>query len=294
MAGLITPSFARWLKAYMPIRSEHRLEWFDRMDNLCELSGTKMSDELEVEVARLFGDKMLRLVENYGDYEPGRLSSDVRASFARVFPKEYLNEAKRLFARSCEVPVLNLFYTTVVLGGGGDTLVAGAFGSTFINDFEGASLASWLQANVIATSGACLDKGDATYSFWVLSAAEPTGWLWDDNPILWTDNGVAVLSCYTTGAFSTNPDSSAWTVLDIETVMGTQTAQGTMPVYSDGGFAALWQLFAVQLGGQNAIGSVIDGTTAVTLTITDTYLPWNANISHDGVNPQTNLYAPCP
>lgn len=191
-------------------------------------------------------------------------------------------------------PPLNLFYTTVNLSGGGDTLVAGAFGSIFINDFDGAALAAWLQANVIATSGACLDKADATYSFWVLSAAEPTGWTWNGGAIAWTDNGVATLSCYTTGAFGTNPDSSSWTVLDTETVMGTQTAQGTLPVYSDGGFAAAWQLFAVQLGGQNAIGSVVDGTTTVTLTITDTYLPWVANISTDGVNPQQDNYNSCP
>lgn len=92
----------------MPIHSSLRLEWFDRLDNLCDLSGTKMTDELEAEIERLFGRDFLRVVENYSEYTPDRLSSEQKTAFAKVFPPQFLLHAKYLFTLTCEPEELPL------------------------------------------------------------------------------------------------------------------------------------------------------------------------------------------
>lgn len=190
-----------------------------------------------------------------------------------------------------EPPDMFVFVTTVTLSGGGDSLDS-PFGGNFFNTGTGIDIANWLQANVTPSSGASLDKGDSTYSFWVLAEAAPSGWTWNGGAIVFSPDVLASLKCWTTGSFNTAPDSGLWQAIDTTTIMGVQSIQG-MVNFEDPGFLAAWAAYAVQIGGVGAVGTAVVGAADVTVTISNTYLTFVDLNYFDGGSTQVANYSPC-
>lgn len=193
------------------------------------------------------------------------------------------------------VPPVELFfyYASVTMSGGFvDDLVAGALGSQGIGQFDGAGLASFLQGLAVENAGAGMDQGDSNYSFWIVtdSATAPVDWTWNDDAITFNDGGSAALKCYDTEEIEFSPDPSAWTQLNLFTLMGIETTQATAPIYSDAGYPAFWASIVTQVGGVGAVGVATVGVATVRLVITNTYLEFQTNQSYDGVGTQENPF----
>jgi len=102
MGQYITPPLEQFLKTRLNIMPSQRLAFFNRMDNLCELSGVKMSDELRSEVEAYFGFAMVRVIEGFADFDAPRLQESLYSGINRMIPAELRLEFIRLFARVCE------------------------------------------------------------------------------------------------------------------------------------------------------------------------------------------------
>jgi len=185
---------------------------------------------------------------------------------------------------------LNLYWAQVPLDGfGTGSGNAPGYGDFAAGGFSGASLATSLQL-LIPASGAALDIGDSTMTFWVALPAPPTGWTWNGEPIIFTDNGLTSIKCFTTGAFpfSGGTPSSDWQLLRVSSEAGNHEAQGTSPNYTDAGYPAFWAALAVQIGGVGAVGTIVVDALTVTLTVTNTYLTWADSQSYNGTLPTDN------
>ena len=111
MGQFTSPQLENYLKTLIPMMPSQRLPFFNRMDNLCELSGVKMPDALKVEVQKLFGFEMVKIIEGFADYSAPRLKEILYGSIGNVIPRPLQLEFIRLFSRvcsSCEVICLTV------------------------------------------------------------------------------------------------------------------------------------------------------------------------------------------
>lgn len=101
MGQRTTPSLEQYLKHQIRIKPEQRLPFFNRVDNLCELSGVPMRSDLRREVERMFGFDMIRVIEGFSDCDAPRLSDDVKKAIRLSLPQQLELEFIRLFGRQC-------------------------------------------------------------------------------------------------------------------------------------------------------------------------------------------------
>lgn len=295
----ITPDFEKWLKTKMPISAELRLEFFDRLDNLCDQSGLKMTNALEDEIEELFGLEMVKIIEDYADIATPRLPSSIQRKIYRHIDPRYSLEMLRLFTLTCEGPHLYFAANIPVEGGFVDELVAGEYGNQSIPvpgiADGGIVLASFLQTNVTEFSGGGLLDGDASYSFWVLADIIPEDWTWNGNPIVFADLGEAALVCGDTGVFNI-VDSALDAPFGFNSAdLGTFTVQGAL-VYNDPGMQAQMDTKIVQFAGVGAtvVVTVDTDLNTVRVVVSDTYLPLKDMVSLiSGVGPQLDAFNPC-
>lgn len=113
----ITPSLSQWIKTKSPVSPSVRLELFNRLDNLCELSGLKMTDKLRGELEVKFGLEFVKVIEGFEDIEIPRLADELQRAIVRFFPSAYRLEAERLFSRVCGPtgPALVMEYSDIGL-----------------------------------------------------------------------------------------------------------------------------------------------------------------------------------
>lgn len=93
-----------WLKTQIKLPPSLRLEFFDRMDNLCDRSGTPMSPLLHDACVWLFGLDLVRVIEGFDDFEAPRLSGEMERRIAQVVPSALVLEFIRLFSLVCDTP----------------------------------------------------------------------------------------------------------------------------------------------------------------------------------------------
>lgn len=107
MSVSLSPIFTDFLKRYLPMPNEAmRLEFYDRLCNLCERSGQNLSPELNRWIEQNLGLDMLRIIQDYSSFSLPKLSPDnltyINRVIPRVFQAEEINmEFRRLFARQC-------------------------------------------------------------------------------------------------------------------------------------------------------------------------------------------------
>lgn len=190
--------------------------------------------------------------------------------------------------------VLRLYRAVVPIGGGfGETIVAPGFGTSFIPHDGGSALATFLQTNYDDDSGAGIDFGDASYSFWILAEAAPTDWTWEGSPIEFGDSGLATLKCFETGDVGLAPDTTNYVMNIIQTQIGAQTPQGLLN-YGDPGFLLAFVTYVAQLFGASAgVASNIQPET-INLQINNTYIDVVQMTNFDGVTTQNDPFNTCP
>jgi hypothetical protein len=181
----------------------------------------------------------------------------------------------------------------------GDELVAGSYGSTNIPAFNltdgGIVFAQFLQTNVSQYSGAGVLDGDASYSFWFLANANPSGWTWNGNPITFTDMGEAAILCHDSGVFAITDVAQDAPFGFNNTDLGTFTVQGAL-VYNNAGMQAQMDTKIVQFAGVGTTIAVTVDTdnNTVRVVVNNTYLPLKDMVSLiGGVTPQLDPFSPC-
>lgn len=186
-------------------------------------------------------------------------------------------------------PVINYVFYATALMGVFSNLNAGSYGSVVLDN--PANVATWLQANVTSDSGAMTDI------IWIVASAEPSDWTIDGNPVSFTNQGVATLSCKTTGDFFFGfglPDSSSWLLYTLSSLIG---GLDTTPYtyYTDGSFSAVFDQFVKTVFGANATSSVSVAATTVNLTVGNSYLTFNQVTSlSDNSDFQNDSTSDCP
>lgn len=179
------------------------------------------------------------------------------------------------------------YYATVpISGSGGSSGNAPGYGG--FDDglgFSGASLATSLQALPLENAGAGMNSGDIEYGFWIVipSSTAPADWTWNGDPIVFTVGGIVTQICYE--AELAFVDITDWSLLSLGSTVGNTTLQGAVPLYTDAGWAAFWQTFAVQLFGTGITGGSSLVGNAITLTILNTYVPELSPIQTHSVSP---------
>ena len=156
-----------------------RLEFVDRLENLCSLSGTPMSPDLRQWVMQTFGLEMARVIEDYSSQTPPVFSPEMLDTIDRVIPYNYQGDDVNLMFRQqfdavCVAPKC-LFYTTY-------SNYLGGFSGLFL-DIDGLYFPSagayWEIGTGIQTAYQ-LDAGG-----WALGGLGNNIWNWslENNPI---------------------------------------------------------------------------------------------------------------
>lgn len=94
-----------------------RLEFKNRIENLCSLSGIPMSPDLRQWVIQTFGLEMVRVIEGYSSLTAPVLSPQLQERINRIVPKNYQGEdVNLLFKQKFDVTCASvcLFYTGVI------------------------------------------------------------------------------------------------------------------------------------------------------------------------------------
>ncbi len=189
----------------------------------------------------------------------------------------------------------NLWYTSYSPGGFGETLDAGAYGSTYI--LTPTELATFMQTNVMENSGG-FESVSGSFNLWFLSDSEPLGWTIGGVPLLFTDAGaVSLLDCRTTGVFTFNgiyQNSEDWLLWQINTIAGNSFIN-PVKYYNDPTLPDSLESFVVRTFGTNATSLLEVTATTVKLTIYNTYnTPTNLESLDPEATQQFDAFGACP
>lgn len=132
----ITPRFYAYLKQFPTALSGNlRDELIYRLENLCELTGEKMSNALRAGLKFWLNTDyadFYNLIENFGNVTTPRVTVALQRRFKQMLPGEFYLEWMRLFDRSCDTPVIcPEFCGTVADQIAPDPCASGYFFSTF-------------------------------------------------------------------------------------------------------------------------------------------------------------------
>jgi len=102
----LSPTQRKYWLSNGKLANSIKLEWVNRIDNLCALSGTAMSPDLRSWVESVFGLEMVRVIQDYSIYTAPKLSPDIRNVINSAIPNFYdgvdINiEFARLFDKNC-------------------------------------------------------------------------------------------------------------------------------------------------------------------------------------------------
>jgi hypothetical protein len=148
----MNPILMSYISEYLVPR-KLRLEFKDRLENLCSLSGTPMSPDLREWVIRTFGLEMVRVMESYSSLTPPVFSPALQRKINQIVPSNYQGEDVNLMFRQqfdtscCDNMYIVSFTDTTYTSFSGWTLngypdydwfnLAASFGGTYNLDFAG-------------------------------------------------------------------------------------------------------------------------------------------------------------
>jgi len=148
----MNPILMSYISEYL-VPSNLRLEFKNRLENLCSLSGTPMSPDLREWVIRTFGLEMARVMESYSSLTPPVFSPALQRKINQIVPSNYQGEDVNLIFRQqfdtscCDNMYIVSFTDTTYTSFSGWTLngypdydwfnLAASFGGTYNLDFAG-------------------------------------------------------------------------------------------------------------------------------------------------------------
>lgn len=121
----LSPRFADWVKNKMPISPSVRLEFYNRLENLCEID-IPMTAALRAALTKWIGDDktaltFIRIIEAFDTTSRPRLPNnqairgdEVKNKLARLIPREFYLEFLRLFDRQCAAMRCYTFTLTAI------------------------------------------------------------------------------------------------------------------------------------------------------------------------------------
>lgn len=166
-----------------------------------------------------------------------------------------------------------------------------------VGQFDFAYFADLLRNGVTPNAGAHLSQTDSTYLIWFVlpQSTPPSDWTWNDNPITFSEGGIAENLCYEVVINAVSPLDDV--LIRVSTLAGVANPQGLIPSYEDTGFNdALQDFYVTPLCGDGATCTTDISSGTPVIQILNTYLPQVEAASDDGVSQYPSNFNPivCP
>jgi len=275
-----------------------RLEFKNRIENLCSLSGSPMSPALRQWVIQTFGLEMVRVIEGYSSLTAPVLSPQLQERINRIVPKNYQGEDvnllfKQLFDVTCVAPLC--LYNSFIIDNNCNDFTdpgwdIGGFGVNF-NDFANSFGGYDIQDGVI-TCG--VGNTGSFIQFYYLGSSPPSNYIVNDpfQGVSYTNgwSNMCLYGCLTTGSIRWNNSPYEWMRFNFSYISANAAIYGG-PIDFSLGAQAVEDILVNMLTKyqpQASVNVIDDGGGFFTITFNDLYyyafLTGTFELFYNGVN----------